>query len=115
MGNGLYPPMKTGNCSLTTSVHRKPFRHFSISDILSGKLASGTFTDKIVLVGATAMGTYDLRSTPSAPCIPGVEIHATVIDNILTQHFLTKPKWSRIYDLLAILILGALIGIALRG
>jgi hypothetical protein len=42
-----------------------------------------------------------------------VEIHATAIDNILTQRFLTNPQWSKIYDLLAIIILGALIGIAL--
>ena len=42
-----------------------------------------------------------------------MEIHATVIDNILTQNFLTKPNWSTTYDQLAIVILGALIGIAL--
>ena len=42
-----------------------------------------------------------------------MEIHATVIDNILTQNFLTKPNWSTTYDQLAIIILGALIGIAL--
>ena len=34
-----------------------------------------------------------------------MEIHATVIDNILTQNFIAKPKWSKIYDLLAIIIL----------
>ena len=110
---GSSPPMKAGNCSLTTLAHRKPSPMFSISDVLSGKLPRGTFTDKIVLVGATAMGTHDLRNTPFSPLYPGVEIHATVIDNILTQNFLTKPKWSKIYDLLAIIILGVLIGIAL--
>ena len=61
------------------------------------------------------MGTHDLRSTPLSPLYPGVEIHATVIDNILTQNFLTRPHWSKIYDLLAIIILGVLIGIACRG
>ena len=44
---------------------------------------------------------------------PGVEFHATVIDNILTQNFLTKPKWAKSFDLLAIILLGALLGIAL--
>jgi adenylate cyclase len=68
---------------------------------------------RIVLVGATAMGIWDLRSTPLSPVYPGMEIHATVIDNILTQNFIARPKWSTIYDLLAIIILGALIGIAL--
>jgi len=91
----------------------KTFPHFSISDILSGKLPSRTFTDKIVLIGATAVGIQDLQPTPLSPLYPGVEIHATVIDNILTQRFLTTPQWSKIYDLFAIIILGTLIGIAL--
>jgi adenylate cyclase len=44
---------------------------------------------------------------------PGVEIHATVIDNILTERFLTRPSWSNIYDLLAIVALGTLVGLCL--
>lgn len=91
----------------------KTFPHFSIADILRGKVARGTFKDKIVLVGATALGIHDLRSTPFSPVYPGVEIQATVIDNILTQHFMGGPEWSKMYDLLAIITLGALIGIAL--
>ena len=112
MGNRFIPTDKNGQLLINYLGPAKTFPHVSISDILSGKLARGTFTDKIVLVGATAMGTHDLRSTPLSPLYPGVEIHATVIDNILTQHFLTRPHWSKIYDLLAIIILGALIGIA---
>src|SRR5262249_22526396 len=67
----------------------------------------------IVLVGTTAKGIYDLRSTPFSPVYPGTEIHATVIDNILAQHFVTRPQWSQVYDLLAVIILGVLIGSAL--
>jgi adenylate cyclase len=59
------------------------------------------------------MGIQDLRTTPLSPVYPGMEIHATVIDNILTQNFLARPRWSKVYDLLAIIILGALIGVAL--
>ncbi len=39
-----------------------------------------------------------------------MEIHATVIDNILTQNFITSPGWSKVYGLFAIIILGGLIG-----
>jgi signal transduction histidine kinase len=66
-----------------------------------------------VLVGATAVGTHDLLSTPLSPLYPAVEVHATVIDNILTQDFLTRPNWSKTYDLLAIITLGVLSGITL--
>ncbi|NIR17159.1 MAG: CHASE2 domain-containing protein, partial [Desulfobacterales bacterium] len=61
----------------------------SISDILRGQVEKETFQGKIVVVGATAMGTHDIRSTPIGPLYPGVEVHATVIDNILTQNFLS--------------------------
>jgi adenylate cyclase len=113
MGERFIPTDEDGQLLINYLGPPKTFPHFSISDILHGKLAKGTFKDKIVLVGATAMGTHDLRSTPLSPLYPGVEVHATVIDNILTQNFITRPKWSMIYDLLAIIVLGVLTGIAL--
>jgi adenylate cyclase len=113
MGPHFIPTDETGQLLINYLGPPKTFPHFSISDILHGKVASGTFTGKTVLVGAIATGTYDMRSTPFSTVYPGVEIHATVIDNILTNNFLTKPKWSTIYDLFAILLLGALIGIIL--
>jgi adenylate cyclase len=113
MGKRFIPTDENGRLLINYLGPSKTFPHFSISDILSGKLAKGTFTDKLVLVGTTATGAYDMQGTPFSTVYPGAEIHATVIDNILTQNFLTKPLWTRIYDLLAIVILGALIGVAL--
>jgi adenylate cyclase len=113
MGQRFIPTDEAGRLLINYLGPPKTFLHYSISDILHGTLPAGTFADKIVLVGATATGTYDMRSTPLSTVYPGVEIHATVIDNILTSDFLTKPRWSRIYDLFAILILSTLIGIML--
>ena len=70
----------------------------------------GTFKDKIVLVGATAVGIYDLRVTPFDSVFPGIEIHANVIDNILHQDFLRRPGWTAILDMAAILVFGLLLG-----
>jgi adenylate cyclase len=91
----------------------RTFPHYSITDIINGKLPKGTFKGKIVLAGATSVGIYDLRNTPFSPVYPGMEIHATVIDNILKSNFLHKPFWTKIYDLLAILILGVLTGLVI--
>ncbi len=113
MGDRFIPTDESGQLLIHYLGPPRTFPHVSITDILRGKLARGTFTDKIVLVGATAMGIQDLRSTPLSPVYPGMEVHATVIDNILTQHFITRPKWAKIYDLLAIISLGALTGIIL--
>jgi adenylate cyclase len=66
------------------------FRHFSISDIIDGKVGAEDLRGKIVLVGATAMGIYDLRVTPFSPAMPGVEKHANVIASILEKKFLQK-------------------------
>jgi adenylate cyclase len=113
LGERFIPTDESGELLVNYLGPPKTFRHISVSDILGGRVAAGTFEGKIVLVGATAMGTHDLRSTPVDPLYPGIEIHATVIDNILTQNFITKPNWSKIFDLLAIISLGALTGAAL--
>ncbi len=49
---------------------------------------------RIVLVGATAPGLLDLRSTPVDVAIPGVEIHAQLIEHILTEADLVRPDWA---------------------
>lgn len=91
----------------------RSFPHYSISDILAGSLPEGSFRDRIVLVGATATGLHDSRSTPFGHVFPGPEIHANVIDDILSDRFITRPEWSKIFDLLAIVLLGGAIGLVL--
>ncbi|MBW1981229.1 MAG: CHASE2 domain-containing protein [Deltaproteobacteria bacterium] len=113
MGRRFIPTDENGQMLINYLGPPKTFPHYSITDILHGKLAAGTFKDKIVLVGATAMGTHDLRSTPFSPLYPGVEVHATVIDNIFSQNFITRPKWSKVYDLFAIIVLGFITAIAI--
>ncbi|HMK48694.1 MAG TPA: adenylate/guanylate cyclase domain-containing protein [Thermodesulfovibrionales bacterium] len=66
------------------------FKHYSISDIIEGEVGAKQLAGKIVLVGATAMGIYDLRVTPFSPAMPGVEKHANVISSILEKRFLRK-------------------------
>lgn len=113
MGAQRIPTDENGRLLVNYLGPPRTFPYISISDILHNKLPRGTFTDKIVLVGAIATGTYDMRSTPLSTVFPGAEIHATVIDNILTQNFVTKPAWTKIFDVFAILILGALTGMVL--
>jgi adenylate cyclase len=87
------------------------FAEVSVSDILSGEIPPDAFQGRIVLVGVTATGIFDVRSTPFRTVHPGVEIHANVIDNILTGEIITKPAWSQVFDLIAIVLLAGLVGI----
>ena len=113
MGERFIPTDEKGRMLINYMGPEKSLPHFSISDILEQKFPNGTFTDKIVLVGATAIGVHDKRTTPvsSSGEYPGLEVHATVIDNILKGDFLHKPEWTRLYDALAILIIGLLVGL----
>jgi adenylate cyclase len=54
-----------------------------------------------------------MRNTPVSPQYPGVEIHAAVIDNILSENFMSRPNWSRIYDLSAIIFMAIVPGLVL--
>jgi adenylate cyclase len=84
----------------------KTFPHYSISDILKGRIGQELLKDKIVLVGATATGIYDLRVTPYSAVFPGVEVHANIIDNLLHGDFIRRPGWAGLLDIGTIVLLG---------
>jgi adenylate cyclase len=91
----------------------KTFPQYSISDILNGRISPDKIKGKMVLVGATATGIYDMRNTPFSAVYPGVEIHATVIDNILRQNFLIHSGWIKFIDVLIIIFTGLFVGFLL--
>ncbi len=112
IGNVNIPTDETGRMLVNYYGPGRTFPHYSISDIIKGKLSPDTLKDKIVIVGATAIGIYDLRVTPYSSVYPGVEIHATAIDNILHGNFLHRSSGTQLLDVCAIMFFGLLIGIA---
>jgi len=111
IGDVNIPTDETGRMLVNYYGPGRTFPHYSISDIIKGKLSPDTFKDKIVIVGATAIGIYDLRVTPYSSVYPGVEIHATAIDNILHGNFLHRSSGTQLLDVCAIVFFGLLIGI----
>jgi adenylate cyclase len=88
------------------------YPHFSMADVVQRKLPAADFRDKIVLIGATATGIGDIKSTPySGTDYPGVEIHANVIDNILHNDFLVRGAKQQLWDAIFILVFGIPLGI----
>ena len=110
IGDRFIPTNETGQMLINYRGPAYTFPHFSISDILLGKVPKGTFLNKIVIVGATAIGIGDLRSTPFGHVFPGPEVHANVIDNMLAADFIRRPAWSAIFDMMAIVLLGTIVG-----
>ena len=113
IGNISIPTDESGRLLINYLGPPRTFPHYSIADILKGSIPPATFANKIVLVGATAIGIYDLRVTPFSSTFPGVEIHATVIDNILHRNFLTHSSFTRFIDIFAIIFFGLMIGLAI--
>jgi adenylate cyclase len=88
------------------------YPYVSIADVVRHKFPAGAFKGKIVLVGASATGIGDLRSTPFGGIdYPGVEIHANVIDNILNRYFLLRGANQVALDLLLIFLFGVPLGL----
>ena len=89
------------------------FSRYSFFDVLNGKVTPAIFKDKIVLLGSTAQGIGDFALTPVSSNVPGVEIAANVIQNVLTKRFLVRPRWAPGVEMGIILVLGGFISFLL--
>jgi len=70
------------------------FKTLSVADIIEGKIDPQQIQGKIVLIGATALGIYDLRVTPFSEVMAGVEKHAIVIASTIDNRFLKNAEVS---------------------
>jgi HD-GYP domain-containing protein (c-di-GMP phosphodiesterase class II) len=76
---------------------KRTFPYVSAVDVLDtrqGEASAGMFKDKIVFVGTTALGTREVVSTPLDTLFAGVEVQATVADNLLQQDFIHRPEYA---------------------
>jgi adenylate cyclase len=89
------------------------YRYVTFSDVFNDmaskvkKRPQDEFTGKIVLIGSTAPGLFDIRPTPLSRTHPGVEILATAIDNLRHKDYLRFPEGRLLYPLLTLAILWA--------
>jgi signal transduction histidine kinase/CheY-like chemotaxis protein len=91
IGDRTLPLDGRGNLLLRFRGGRRTFPYVSAADVMDARTADGAFRDKLVFVGATALGTQELVATPHDPRFIGVEVQATVADTILQGDFLRRP------------------------
>ena len=84
------------------------YPRFSFTDIVHGRVDPALLKDKVLFVGATALGIYDMRVTPFHGNTPGVEIHATIADNIMSGRFIRQTGLEALFDISLIVIMGLL-------
>ena len=78
-------------------VHFSPHdsgRYISAQDLLNGRVAREKIDHKLVLIGTSAIGLLDRQTTPIDPSMPGVEIHAQIIENALTGSWISYPDYA---------------------
>ncbi|KIM07867.1 MAG: hypothetical protein KU38_10380 [Sulfurovum sp. FS08-3] len=102
IGDKKIPTDLAGRLVLNPRGPQKHFRYISAIDIIEDKFDIKDIKDKFVLIGTSAMGLFDIRSIAYDNAIPGVEVHANVIDNILVGDFLHQSADARNYDLMII-------------
>ena len=103
-------------------LHFAPYdanRYVSAKDVLEDRAPADRIARKLVLVGTSAVGLRDIKATPIDPAMSGVEIHAQVLESILSKSVLTRPGYAIGAELaaavlfgLAIIALGPVLGAA---
>jgi adenylate cyclase len=98
-------------------------RFVSAKDVASGAVARERIAGKIVMIGTSALGLLDNKTTPTERSMPGVEVHAQILESILERDALRQPAHALAIEVvvtlgasLAIILLAPLIGpLALLG
>ncbi|GBF25977.1 adenylate cyclase 1 [bacterium MnTg02] len=110
--------VRTGNVIIPTGADGQMWLKFTVSDkrrfipawkVLSNEVNASDVEGRIILVGTSAAGLFDLRTTPLDPAVPGVEIHAQALEQMLVGAFLRRPDYASAVELLYMLLLGGII------
>jgi adenylate cyclase len=118
LGSHIVNRVRDGSALINYTGPYGTYSQYSMWDVMSGTLAPEAFRNKIVLVGGTAIGIGDIRTTPfqsAGTPYMGVEVHANIIDNLLHSQekgrgFLQRGAREEITDIGFILLFGVIFG-----
>ena len=88
---------------------RDPSIYVSAADVLDGRAPPQSVARKLVLIGTSAAGLLDTKTTPVDRVLPGVEIHAQVLESMLTRSVLSRPNNAIGAELIGAVLLGLLV------
>ncbi len=84
-------------------------RYVSAADVLDDTMPPDRVRQRLVLIGTSAVGLLDVKTTPLDPVLPGVEVHAQVLESVLSQSVLSAPNYAVGAELLAAIVIGIVI------
>lgn len=106
VGNRVVPIDGRANALVRYRGEKQTFPYVSAADVMSGGVPAGTLKDKIVFVGTTALGTREVVATPLDTLFVGVEVQATVADNLLQDDFISRSQFGTALEGMVVLVLG---------
>ncbi|WP_045835714.1 CHASE2 domain-containing protein [Hyphomicrobium sp. 99] len=86
-----------------------PKRTISALSIIDGTVNADDIKSRHIIIGATATGLLDLRATPLEPAVPGVEIHAQALEQMLSGQHLVRPAYATGAEIAFLLVIGVLV------
>jgi adenylate cyclase len=86
-----------------------PARFVSAKDVLEGNVQREKLAGHFILIGTSAIGLQDIRATPLNDAVPGVEVHAQLLETVLSQSFLSRPNFVTGAELFALVVVGLLL------
>src|SRR5579864_8101957 len=89
--------------------HQDPSIYVPATSVLDGTAPVEKIRGKLVLIGTSAATLNDIKTTPVSAVMPGVEIHAQVLEAALTHAVISQPNYALGVELLAALIIGILV------
>jgi adenylate cyclase len=84
------------------------YPYYSFIDVVNGKIPASELKGKLLFVGATALGVYDMRVTPFHRNTPGVELHATIADDIISERYIRQGGLEALIDMAFIIVMGVI-------
>ena len=111
LDNLVVPLDGRGNLLARYRGKKGTFQHLSAADILNNRLPPAVVRDKIVLVGTTALGTREVVATPLDTLFAGVEVQATITDNLLEQTFNRRSSLGSVLDFQVVVVFGLALSI----
>src|SRR5215813_6492105 len=85
---------------------RKRDIYVSAADVIANKVPVDKIKGKLVLIGTSAVGLNDIKTTPVSPAMPGVEIHAQILESTLTGGVVSRPSTATTWEFLAAMLAG---------
>jgi adenylate cyclase len=100
------PVDSKANLLIRFNGNKGSFNYISARDVLLDRVPAERIRGKIVLFGTSAVGLEEYRTTPLVTVLPGMEVHATIVDNILKKEFFSRPDWVTGLELMLVLLFG---------